>query len=102
MAVNVTIPGGAGNLTIDYGYDPLGRLTSADYSDDTSYAYTYDAVGNRMTQVISGISTTYGYDDANPLKGAGGSAHPEGFYMNFVKATPFFTHFTGLHPSRLV
>jgi len=71
-SVTLTIPGGAGNLVIDYGYDPLGRLTSADYSDDTSYAYTYDAVGNRMTQDASGTTTTYGYDDANRMTSVNG------------------------------
>lgn len=42
-------------LTIDYGYDPLGRLTSADYSDDTSYAYTYGAVGNAQPSKCGGL-----------------------------------------------
>ncbi|MCZ7670551.1 MAG: hypothetical protein M5U34_27065 [Chloroflexi bacterium] len=34
--------------TIAYAYDPLYRLTGADYSGDisASYAYAYDAVGN--------------------------------------------------------
>jgi YD repeat-containing protein len=32
---------------ITYTYDPLNRLTGAAYSDDTFFAYQYDAVGNR-------------------------------------------------------
>jgi hypothetical protein len=35
----VTLPGGMGETatTIDYTYDPLYRLTAADYSNDDSY-----------------------------------------------------------------
>jgi YD repeat-containing protein len=35
---------------IAYTYDPLGRLTAADYADGNFYHYTYDAVGNRLSQ----------------------------------------------------
>jgi RHS repeat-associated protein len=69
----VTLPGGVtqGETTIDYTYDPLYRLTAADYSTGDFYHYTYDAVGNRMTQqnMINGHSTSiaYAYDDANRL-----------------------------------
>ena len=40
----------SGPITITYDYDPLNRLTDANYSDGTYYTYTYDAVGNRRTQ----------------------------------------------------
>ena len=45
-------------------YDGLNRLTSSAYSSGESFAYTYDAVGNRavMTSVtpLSGtVVTTY-------------------------------------------
>ena len=37
---------------IAYDYDPLYRLTAADYNGGTTYFhYTYDAVGNRLTEV---------------------------------------------------
>jgi len=32
---------------IRYIYDPLGRLTSANYSSGQRFQYTYDEVGNR-------------------------------------------------------
>jgi YD repeat-containing protein len=35
---------------IDYSYDPLYRLTAADYDDGTFFHYTYDSVGNRLAQ----------------------------------------------------
>ncbi len=66
----VSIPGGnitETNITIDYTYDPLGRLTSADYSDGQDFSYTYDAAGNRLTQVIGSTTTTYSYDNANRM-----------------------------------
>jgi len=37
----------SGPVTIDYVYDPLNRLTEANYSNNDYYHYTYDAVGNR-------------------------------------------------------
>ncbi len=52
-------------------YDPLYRLTAADYSNGDYYHYSYDAVGNRKTQtsMVNGLSSTvdYDYDDANRL-----------------------------------
>jgi YD repeat-containing protein len=52
---------------ISYTYDPLGRLTAADYSTGESFAYAYDAVGNRTamttTTPLDGTTiTTYTYD----------------------------------------
>jgi YD repeat-containing protein len=38
------------NVTVDYAYDPLYRLTAADYSDGKYYHYAYDGVGNRLSQ----------------------------------------------------
>ncbi len=42
------------------------RLTTADYSDDTYYHYTYDAVGSRLTQQTSSTSISYTFDEADP------------------------------------
>src|SRR5258706_5559136 len=57
--------------TIDYAYDPLYRLTSADYSTGDFYHYTYDEVGNRLSQqsMVNGSSSSvnYTYDNANRL-----------------------------------
>ena len=72
------IPIPTGPITIDYVYDPLNRLTQANYAYtdpsypyDDYYHYTYDAVGNRETQekYIAGILTndSYNYDIANRL-----------------------------------
>jgi RHS repeat-associated protein len=61
------------STTIDYGYDPLGRLISADYthagagSPGEFFHYTYDSVGNRLTQNTQAGSSTYAYDAANRL-----------------------------------
>jgi RHS repeat-associated protein len=57
--------------TINYTYDPLGRLTAADYLNGDYYHYTYDAVGNRLSQTSSvnnqQMTTNYTYDNANRL-----------------------------------
>jgi RHS repeat-associated protein len=65
----VEIPGGVGEVlvTIDYTYDPLYRLTEADYSTGEYFWYTYDAVGNRLTQETHEGANAYAYDIANRL-----------------------------------
>jgi YD repeat-containing protein len=73
---------------ISYTYDNLYRLLRADYlSDDGAidgsyFAYTYDAVGNRLSEVecwggtsCTPITTTYGYDAANRLTSVGTQAY---------------------------
>src|SRR5262249_23377924 len=54
--------------TIVYTYDDLYRLTEADYTSGENYQYDYDAVGNRLAQIINGDTTTYLYDAANRLE----------------------------------
>jgi RHS repeat-associated protein len=77
----VTLPGGYAltEVTIDYTYDPLYRLTAADYSTDDYYHYTYDAVGNRLkqTSLVNGQASTdeYVYDDANRLVSVNGVSY---------------------------
>ena len=59
--------------TINYVYDPLYRLTEANYNDGRSFHYTYDAVGNRLTETVDGgTPTSYTYDVANRMTTAGG------------------------------
>jgi RHS repeat-associated protein len=52
---------------INYSYDPLYRLTAADYDDGTFFHYIYDAVGNRITQETLAGTNNYVYDIANRL-----------------------------------
>jgi YD repeat-containing protein len=47
-----------GSATIVYTYDPLYRLTAANYGNGSVFSYTYDAVGNRLTQTT--ITNTQG------------------------------------------
>jgi RHS repeat-associated protein len=54
-------------VTINYTYDPLGRLTAADYSTGERYEYIYDAVGNRLSETTLTGTITYIYDTANRL-----------------------------------
>jgi RHS repeat-associated protein len=58
-------------VTIDYTYDPLYRLSAADYSTGDFYHYAYDSVGNRLTQenMVHGLplTDTYAYDESNRL-----------------------------------
>jgi RHS repeat-associated protein len=58
--------------TISYTYDNLYRLTGASYNDGATFTYTYDATGNRLTEVVNGVSTAYVYDNANRLTSVGG------------------------------
>ena len=43
----------AANGSVTYSYDALGRLTSASYDTGVVVIYTYDANGNRTSEVIS-------------------------------------------------
>ena len=61
--------------TIAYTYDPLYRLTAANYNNGTYFRYTYDAVGHRLTQTTITNTTVYTYDIANRLINAGGVAY---------------------------
>jgi RHS repeat-associated protein len=62
----------SGPVTIDYVYDPLYRLTEANYSTGDTYHYTYDAVGNRLTQTTQLAVNSYQYDVANRLASVNG------------------------------
>jgi RHS repeat-associated protein len=65
----------AGTVTT-YSYDSLDRLRSAE-EDGASWAWTFDKVGNRKSQTLSGGTgqpggtTSYSYDDADELIGIG-------------------------------
>jgi RHS repeat-associated protein len=59
-------------VTINYTYDPLYRLTAADYSDGKFYHYAYDSVGNRLTASDQSSVTSYQYDSANRLASVNG------------------------------
>ncbi len=67
---------GYNETTINYKYDPLYRLTEANYASGDYYHYTYDAVGNRLTQttMVNGLPSTvdYAYDNANRLASVNG------------------------------
>ncbi|MDP9238067.1 MAG: DUF6531 domain-containing protein [Chloroflexota bacterium] len=63
-----------GTGVTQYNYDVLDRLSSVTYPNaPTTTAYTYDGVGNRLTQQIdANPATTYTYDEADQLKTIGG------------------------------
>ncbi|MEW5717855.1 MAG: hypothetical protein AB1817_04445 [Chloroflexota bacterium] len=64
----ITLPPSAQTTMMSYTYDPLYRLTSANATGayTGTFAYTYDAVGNRLMQTANGALTNYAYDNANP------------------------------------
>ncbi|MBL6983510.1 MAG: RHS repeat-associated core domain-containing protein [Anaerolineales bacterium] len=59
-------------VIINYTYDALSRLTTADYDSGDYFHYTYDAVGNRLTQDTLAGTNTYTYDIANRLTSVDG------------------------------
>ncbi|GAF84076.1 unnamed protein product, partial [marine sediment metagenome] len=59
-----------GNITC-YEYDAMDRLINVAYPDGSTTQYTYDGVGNRLTQVVDGVPTSYIYDADNRLLSAG-------------------------------
>jgi len=65
---------------ISYTYDPLYRLTAADYSTGEAYAYQYDAVGNREVMTDTAVHT-YAYDAANRLTSI---EHPASSFQSYT------------------
>ncbi|MFD1985440.1 RHS repeat domain-containing protein [Mesorhizobium newzealandense] len=48
------------NSSVSYGYDDLGRVTSALYDNGMCIAYSYDANGNRTAQNNAVGTTVWG------------------------------------------
>ncbi|MGH7908470.1 MAG: hypothetical protein ACRENW_01320, partial [Thermodesulfobacteriota bacterium] len=90
----VTVP--VLTTSIAYDYDPLYRLTAADYNGGTTFFhYTYDAVGNRQTEVTQSGTTTYAYDIANRLISVGGVTYTwsnNGNLLSDGASTYTYTH----------
>jgi YD repeat-containing protein len=76
LPVPSTPQSGLSQTVINYKYDPLYRLTEANYANGDYYHYTYDAVGNRLAQTSSvlGLLSTvnYVYDNANRVQSVNG------------------------------
>jgi len=68
---------GATSLTTTYGYDANDRLTSSCYQtscpnqNDPYIRWTYDEVGNRLTETRPSGTTDYGYNAGDELTTAG-------------------------------
>lgn len=58
--------------TIQYRYDGLYRLASAEYDDGNFFNYTYDSVGNRLSETTAFTNTIYAYDSANRMTSVNG------------------------------
>ncbi|MBI5117896.1 RHS repeat protein, partial [Candidatus Poribacteria bacterium] len=69
----------AGNVE-SYLYDGLGRLIQTTYPDGRVVRWSYDAVGNRVTQDDNGSVTTYSYNAANQIQTM---TSPTGAQTNF-------------------
>ncbi len=52
ILIGVLLPQSAG-ASVDYGYDQLGRVTTALYDNGTCVLYAYDPAGNRTSQSIT-------------------------------------------------
>ncbi len=54
---------------VDYDYDPHDRLTGEKWKNVylRNAKWTYDAAGNRVTQKVDGVLTSYSYDAQNRL-----------------------------------
>jgi RHS repeat-associated protein len=81
----------AGDGTISYGYDRMGRPTSVDYSDTTpDVTRTFDAAGRLQTMVDGSGTVTYTYDNADRLtdiaRAGGGSGLNGTFHYGYDDA----------------
>jgi len=66
---NITqIADGASGRTVTYTYDSLYRLTGVDSTDNSEdRGYSYDKVGNRLTETKNGVTSHYLYSAGNRL-----------------------------------
>jgi len=87
---------GALDQTQTFGYDPNDRLVSVCFTtgncpdvQDPYIRWTYDRVGNRLTQERGGgATTTYTYDDADRLTRAGSTTYSYDANGNQLSAGP--------------
>ncbi len=75
FVTRISEPSQEWTTTYTYTYDPLYRLTQADYSTGEYFNYAYDAVGNRLSETTDTGTTTYTYDIANRLTSVDGVAY---------------------------
>ncbi len=76
-SLSMTIPSqGLTNAASSYRYDNDYQLTQANYPAPAPYngevhGWTYDAIGNRLTNTVNGVPQTYTYfkNGSNPLNG---------------------------------
>src|SRR6185295_11254934 len=68
---NFVVIGFTPTTSVNYTYDELSRLTRAIYADGTTITYTYDATGNRLSEVVSG-ACTYTISPASKTSGSNG------------------------------
>jgi len=61
-------------IATTYGYDAMYRLKSGG-TPGSPTAYTYDPVGNRLTQTVGLTTTNYTFDKADRITGATGTAY---------------------------
>ncbi len=92
QALETPLVTGLMTRTIVYSYDNLSRLTRARYSNGEQYDYAYDAVGNRIRQIISGDTTAYLYDAANRLTMVEGSRYEYDANGNLLRQTGMMTN----------
>jgi RHS repeat-associated protein len=82
-------------LTIDYTYDPLYRLTAADYSSDEFFHYSYDAAGNRLSEATHEGTHQYSYDEAHRITDVDGVSYdwdPAGNLLSDGERTFSYNH----------
>lgn len=69
------VEGEIAQTVIGYQYDPLYRLTEANYADGSFFHYTYDANGNRTSETTPQGTIASVYDAANRLTSVGGTSY---------------------------
>lgn len=78
------------SITDTITYDPLYRLTSSSISGGDLFQYTYDAIGNHLTETTTGGETiNYAHDNANHLSSV------EGVSYTWTKTVAVFASLSG-------
>ncbi len=79
-------PTSVNNGQESYGYDDVNRLTTTSGPFGT-ISYSYDQVGNRLSDVVNGTTTNYSYGSYNKLLSAGSTTYSYDNNGNMITKT---------------
>ena len=82
-------------LTYEYTYNKLGNITSISDPLDGEKSYTYDKLGQMLSETIDDTTYTYTYDNVGNLLTADNSTGSHTYRYNHASWGDYLSHFDG-------